>query len=593
MQASTNGTQSKTENKLLTSILDRLGSTHEETTDKGTLQYETNIETNIYIDKSLNIFEDVTRVSANQNHSVWAENLLDKLVPYVDGLQAAFYIYKSTGDHFEKTLSFPDTNGTDNNDEEINLNESSIAGLYLLSVYAIDKEDVRPYLKVGKGFSGQAARNLKRSYLNTGRGVVFSCKTATSRIQPAGILSQPLYYEGELEGLLEITSIYGFSDPQLLLIERLCSNIAASLRVQRMQQKMTQELESQVKSRTKDLEFALRNVQDAQQQLVLSEKMASLGQLVAGVAHEINTPIGAIKTSAGNIELDFADVVNVVPDFLRSLTDEQLVRFKSLLNIATQEKANRAITNQEERTLRKEIKAKLDVLKIKSSQDISRKFVDVGLGYRADEAMQIIDLRTEHTWLEILYIYADLNANIKNIITAVDKTSKIVFTLKSYAYKSAGNDNQPVDLKENIEVILTLYQSQFKQGVELTTSLEEGINVFGNSDELGQIWTNIVHNGLQAMKYKGRMLVKLYKEIDSEDKNLYAVVCISDNGPGIPPEAKEKIFEPFYTTKIKGEGTGLGLSLVSKIIKRHEGKISVESSPGGTSFYIYLPIISG
>jgi signal transduction histidine kinase len=138
---------------------------------------------------------------------------------------------------------------------------------------------------------------------------------------------------------------------------------------------------------------------------------------------------------------------------------------------------------------------------------------------------------------------------------------------------------------DGIETVLTLYHNQLKQGVEVIRKFNEIPQIMCFADELNQVWTNILHNALQAMHHKGILHIGV-KQLDG-----FIVTSITDSGSGIPPEIKEKIFQPFFTTKPAGEGSGLGLDIVKRIIDKHKGKIEVESVPGKTTFSIYLPVI--
>lgn len=140
------------------------------------------------------------------------------------------------------------------------------------------------------------------------------------------------------------------------------------------------------------------------------------------------------------------------------------------------------------------------------------------------------------------------------------------------------------DLTGGIETVLTLYQNQMKHGIEVIRNFEELPSVLCYPDELNQVWTNLVHNAIQAMENKGTL------QIDVRSRNDRAVVTVTDSGNGIPDEIRERIFEPFFTTKPAGEGSGLGLDIVRKIIEKHRGEIRVESEPGKTAFSVILPI---
>ena len=142
-----------------------------------------------------------------------------------------------------------------------------------------------------------------------------------------------------------------------------------------------------------------------------------------------------------------------------------------------------------------------------------------------------------------------------------------------------------MNITEGIETVLTLYQNQIKQGVEVVRNYQAQLPaVLCYPDELNQVWTNLIHNALQAMDNQGTLT------IDAVQQDTSVLVKITDSGKGIPPEILPKIFEPFFTTKPAGEGSGLGLDIVKKIIEKHQGKIDVESVPGTTAFTVSLPI---
>jgi signal transduction histidine kinase len=177
-----------------------------------------------------------------------------------------------------------------------------------------------------------------------------------------------------------------------------------------------------------------------------------------------------------------------------------------------------------------------------------------------------------------------IKKNVDTIETAVAKTQKIVFALKSYSYKTHDEQSTEVDVAENMRTILTIYGNQLKYGVELVTNFDENLPIIqGWPDELSQVWTNIIHNALQAMDNKGRLQIDILKD----PKGI--LVKITDSGPGIPKEIQDKIFQAFFTTKKQGEGSGLGLDICKKIIEKHKGKIWVDSEPGRTTFLVLLP----
>lgn len=140
------------------------------------------------------------------------------------------------------------------------------------------------------------------------------------------------------------------------------------------------------------------------------------------------------------------------------------------------------------------------------------------------------------------------------------------------------------NLIDGIETVLTLYDNQIKQGVEVIRNYRDLPPILCYPDELNQVWTNLIHNALHAMANRGTLTVEVTQE------GQQAKISITDSGSGIPPEIQSKIFDPFFTTKPPGEGSGLGLDIVKKIIIKHSGQIAVESQPGRTTFSVLLPI---
>jgi len=158
--------------------------------------------------------------------------------------------------------------------------------------------------------------------------------------------------------------------------------------------------------------------------------------------------------------------------------------------------------------------------------------------------------------------------------------------LKNYSHRQSDDVKVLTSLTDNMETVLTIYHNQLKYGVEVSKNYQSNlpeINAF--PDELNQVWTNIIHNAIQAMNNKGTLDINIIRNNGTID------VSITDSGPGIPADIQAKIFEPFFTTKKAGEGSGLGLDIVRKIIEKHEGTIKVDSVPGKTTFTVSLPVL--
>jgi len=176
-------------------------------------------------------------------------------------------------------------------------------------------------------------------------------------------------------------------------------------------------------------------------------------------------------------------------------------------------------------------------------------------------------------------------ADLLNAIeSSTSRISDMVHAIKEYTFMDQA-PVQNVDLVKSLETTLIIMNHKLKHGVTVQRNYDPNrflVNSFGS--DLNQVWTNIIDNAIDAMGGKGELRLRTYRD------NGCAVVEIGDNGPGISPENKPHIFEPFFTTKGVGEGTGLGLDTVQRIVKKHRGNIHVASNPGDTRFQVWLPL---
>lgn len=327
----------------------------------------------------------------------------------------------------------------------------------------------------------------------------------------------------------------------------------------------------------------LKQLQLTQLELIQSEKMAGLGQLIAGVSHEINTPAGAIVNSISGI---LKDQPTFIEDMIQIMVDLPPNLFPHLrFCIRTVTDSSKGSGTRDERQMAKDLDKILQGQAIATSMSFSRNLAAIGFDKEnIEQLIPLLQLPIRESIYQFLYILGTNRIHTKNIKIGIDKIIRLVKALKLYSH-SDQDQIASIKLEDDFETTLTILHNKLKHGITIVKEFEAIPEVKCYADQLNQVWTNLINNAIEAMKGNGRIILRLKKTNDS-----YVKVEIEDNGPGIEASVRPKIFDPFFTTKAKGEGTGLGLSISKEIIDKHHGSIEVESAPGKTLFTVTLPI---
>jgi len=307
----------------------------------------------------------------------------------------------------------------------------------------------------------------------------------------------------------------------------------------RKQKKEVEKAKNELVEKVKEIEYknvqlrtTLEDLKKAQAQLVSSEKMASLGQLTAGIAHEINNPVNFTYAGALSLKTDFNDLIQLLEQY-RQITVE---------NVAT-------------------------VLPLAKK------------------------VEKEISYPEIKHEIDELLVSVKR---GAERTAEIVKSLRTFA-RLDEDTLKKVDIEENLDATLVMLNSQYKDRIEIVKQYGKIPPVECFPGQMNQVFMNILMNAIQATEGKGKIFISTaHPSQHTNGKYKDAVeISIRDTGTGMSEEVKNNIFEPFFTTKDVGSGSGLGLSVSFGILEKHKGEIKVFSEAGkGAEFVIILPLNS-
>ena len=451
-------------------------------------------------------------------------------------------------------------------------------------------------LEMGQGIVGQTAQTGATIIIADTRNASHHYKEVDQKtgIEIRSILNFPFHTTGTVMGVLSLvdTAPNRFTEQDLRFVEPIATAAANAIEHARLYMLAQQEIAERTRAEAElldahhELKATLEHLQTMQTQLLQSERMAALGQLVSGIAHELNTPAGAIMSAIEEIDRLFTKLPQQVQHTLFHLSEdlrtEYLAAYQYVLTLRQE-----SLSTIERRARARQLRQIL----AEHGVDVAHKFCTqlVMAGFSPADLFRFLPLFTgldRDDVQQSLVLPGITQLHINNIKVSIRQIIQLVHTFKQFS-RIEQDELVETRLQDDLEHTLLILRNRLHD-ITIRKAYDDIPPLTCYAAQLNQVWAQLLLNAIQAMNGQGNLAIRL-KLMQNEQ---HIAVEIEDSGPGIPPEILSKIFDPYFTTKNRQEkNIGMGLTICQQIVEQHQGRIEVVTSvPGKTCFRVILPV---
>ena len=364
-----------------------------------------------------------------------------------------------------------------------------------------------------------------------------------------------------------------------MTISSMLAQKIAALEEQAMKEQLQQEIvDMNLELESRVIEATNRNI-ELSKSISDQEKLVTIGEIASGIAHDLNTPLGAIKIGAESIRYTIDNLLQIVA----KCTEKQI---QFALNRAIEQEGELFVGGLQQRKEMKEMDNYLEehypaMIPEERSRLVLMFSKTRILPSNPELIFEVVEATNPFEFLELIYNLQIIRNFVQTILTSSERATKVIQDLRSFIKDQRNTERGPVNLRKNIETVLNVFNYEIKRSVELVFEVEDTLFIEGFDIKLFQLWSNIIKNAIESLdQYRERGIIQIASWSDEH----HIKISIANNGPKIPDEIRNRIFEKFFTTKAAKNGSGLGLSIVRSTLEDHDATMELESNEEWTTF---------